>query len=194
MNYISSRIAKNWVEKSIIPEEDYELYHYGLFVLFSDIFLFSFSFILGMIFHIVLSSVVFFIAFFVIRRFAGGFHAKTELHCQIFSLSFLFLSIAAIKYTMLNVNYQILVIINLICTILLPLTSPADTPQKQLSNMEKKKFKKIIAVICIVLLLINGALLYFKIDIVSIPIVIALALETFLVILGRIFNRRLVEN
>ncbi len=194
INNISERIAHKWVQKKIISEEDYELYHYGWFVVLTDLWLFASTLILGIIFNITLPSVFFFVTFFVIRRFAGGYHAKTELQCQIMSLSFLFLSILAMKFLLFNIDDIYLIILNLICVILLPIFSPADTPQKPLSLNERKKFKKIISIISIILLIADFILIYYGIDFIAVPVICAFILETVLVILGRLLNHRLAED
>lgn len=194
INNISELIAKKWVLKNMISENEYELYHYGLFVVLSDLWLFIFTLMMGVIFKIALSSVVFFVIFFVIRRFAGGFHAKTELHCQMISLSFLFLSVLTIKYLFFCISGKYLLVINLVCVIVLNLVSPADTPQKPLTISERKMFKRITGFIGMVFLVINGILSYFKVQFIGAPIVCAFVLETILVIFGRLFNKRLADS
>ncbi len=194
INNISEFITQNWVNKNIISKEDYELYHYGWFVVLSDLWLFAFTLIFGVIFNITLSSIVFFVTFFLIRRFAGGFHAKTELHCQLISLSFLFFCIVAIKYLFINIDNSYLFIIDLICVIVLPLVSPADSPQKPLTLNERKQFKRIVTYIGVILFATNCILLYFKIKFVAVAIICAFVLETILVIFGRLLNHRLAEN
>lgn len=194
INHISEFITKRWVSKNIIPEEDYELYHYGWFVVLSDLWLFAFILIIGIIFKIILPSIIFFITFFIIRRFAGGYHAKTELQCQIISLSFLFLSIITMKYLLFNIDNKYLIILNVISVAVLALASPADTPQKPLSADERKKFKIIISSVGVILLVINCILMYFGITVVAVPIICAFILETVLVIFGRLLNHRLSET
>ncbi len=194
INNISEFITKKWVDKNIISEEDYELYHYGWFVVLSDLWLFAFTLILGVIFKITLSSIVFFVTFFVIRRFAGGYHAKTELQCQLISLSFLFLSIVAIKYLFINMDNRYLLAVDLICVVVLPLASPADTPRKPLSLNERKLFKRITICLGIVALAVNCILLYFNVKFVAAAIICAYVLETVLVIFGRLLNHRLTED
>lgn len=194
INNISESIAKRWVDKNIIPEEDYELYHYGWFVVLSDLWLLAFTLILGVLFNITSSSIVFFVTFFIIRRFAGGYHAKTELHCQIISLSFLFLSVTAIKYLFFNIGNNYLFVIDLICVVVLPLVSPADTPQKPLSLNERKQFKKITGCIGIISFAVNCILLHFNVKFIAVAIICAFVLETILVIFGRLLNHRLIED
>lgn len=191
---LSELIAKDWVKKGTIKAEDYELYHYGWFVVLSDVLLFTFTIMLGVVFHIAFSSIVFFVTFFVIRRFAGGFHSKTELHCQLISLLFLFLSIVIIKYSPEYINNIHLVAIDLICTVLLFLFSPAATPQKPLSRNERKTFKIITGCVSIAFFVIVCILLHFNARMLAIAVECAFVLETALVLLGKILNHRLLEE
>lgn len=193
INRLSERITNRWVSKRLISEEDYELYHYGWFIVLSDLWMLLFTSILGIIFKAFWSSLVFFVTFFIVRRFAGGFHAKTELHCQIISLSFLSISIISIKYLFLNINSIYLFLINLVCIIVLPFISPADTPQKVLSPEERKKFKIITGCISFAFMIINCIMLYYRVQFVSAAIVCAFALETILVAFGRMFNFKLSD-
>lgn len=191
---ISELITNKLIANDIISEGDFELYHYGLFIMMSDALLFIFTLILGIAFGIVLSSFVFFAIFFIIRRFAGGFHAKTELQCQIISLLCMVISLISIKYFFNIVDEKCLLIIQLICTLVLPIISPADTPQKPLSKSEKKKFKKIITFIDYGIFMINFIFIYYKVKIITSPIICAFVLETILVVLGKLFNQHLAEN
>lgn len=194
INKLSESITKNWMEKDVIESEDYELYHYGLFIVLSEVLFLLFTLLVGAIFNITLPSIVFFVTFSIIRRFAGGFHAKTELHCQIISLSFLFFSVVTIKYSSKHINDFNIICGVLICMILLILFSPSDTPQKPLSISERKMFKKITFFVSIIFFVIIFALLEYNIKVYAIAIVCAFLLETVLVILGRMFNNRLVEK
>lgn len=195
IGHISEILAKKWVSKKIISEDDFELYRYGLFVVLSSLELLIFTLLLGILLKIIMPSLVFFAVFFTIRRFAGGLHAKTELHCQIITLLLLFSSIAVIKYFLSNPNidYKYFLILYIVSAILLSLCSPADTPQKPLDFRERIKFKKIIGCLSLAFLLINFILMQFKIDFMYVPIVCAFVLETLLVILGRFFNHRLKD-
>lgn len=195
INDISKKIAQKWISKNIISKEDFELYHYGLFVIITSLELMVFTLILGILFKIIIPSLVFFAVFFTIRRFAGGLHAKTELHCQILTLLLLFFSIAVIKYFLSNPNidYKYFLILYIVSALLLSLCSPADTPQKPLDFRERIKFKKIIGCLSLAFFLINFILMQFKIDFIYVPIVCAFVLETLLVILGRFFNHRLKD-
>ena len=142
MNKISICITTKMLEKEIISNDDFELYHYGLFIILSDTFLCAFCLLSGIVLSIPLQSILFFFSFFVLHRFAGGFHANKELHCQIITLSSFLLCMIGIK----NFNNNLLkpfIIVFVICCFVLIAFSPADTPQKKLIKEEKPKIKRI---------------------------------------------------
>ena len=84
---LSKRIAQYLADKNKIDGDEIDLYHYGLFVMISEFFLMFCSLVIGIIFKIPLQGVIFYLVFFITHRYAGGFHAKTEFHCQAVTLS-----------------------------------------------------------------------------------------------------------
>ena len=103
VNKLSIYVTNILVDKGKIIKEDYELYHYGLFILISEILLFMYCLLVGAVFKNILPSILFYMFFSLVHRFSGGFHAKTELHCLIITLSFFLISIILIKLsTQLN--------------------------------------------------------------------------------------------
>lgn len=194
INKLSAYLANTLIKKKIIEQEDFELYHYGLFVTITEAWLLLFCISVGIIFNVILQSIVFFVIFFLVHRFAGGFHAKKEWQCQIITLSLFFLCIAGIKYeTDINMIYMIAVYI-VGCVVIIAL-SPADTPQKPLSKAEKVKFKKITAVIVLIcsviaaLFLLNSKTVSFAYAIIN-----GMIVQTVLVVIGRLFNYKLLSE
>lgn len=190
---LSEKLTEYLYNNNTISKDDVELYNYGLFIVISEILLFVYCLIVGAILKIALPSLLFCSIFFLVHRFAGGFHAKTELHCLIITLSFFLISIVLIKLST-QLNHIILISIYVCCSIILIILSPADTPQKPLSNKEKTLFKKItslIVVLCIVLVLILNIK---KISLYANAIIVAVVLQSVSVVCGRLFNKKLLTN
>ncbi len=186
-------ITQLLIESNIVDNKDFDLYNYGLFIFISETFLFIYCLIVGAILKIALPSLLFCSMFFLVHRFAGGFHAKTELHCLIITLSFFLISIVLIKLGT-QLNCIILISIYVCCSIILILLSPADTPQKPLSNKEKFLFKKITSLILVVGFIVIVTLYIKNICLYANAIVIAVFLQTLSIICGRLFNKRLLTN
>lgn len=192
---LSHKLAVSLHKKQVIEdEEDIELYHYGFFVLISEaLFILSCIFV-GVLLGMFLQSVIFCATFFVLRRFAGGYHAKTELKCQIVSILIFLISMFLIYISIKYQVYILCIFTQFVCSILLIIFSPADTPQKQLNASEKMKFKKITFVIVNILCVISTILYCVDLPTFFIPISCAILTETIMVILGRLLNHRLAES
>lgn len=189
INNLSKKITKELVKRNILSQDDFELYHYGFFIALSDLWLLTFTIIVGILLKAIVLSLVFFFSFFLIRRFAGGFHAKTEWQCQIYSLSSLLLSLICAKYLLINLSGKHLLMLCLAGVIITTLLSPVDTYEKELSQNERKKFKSITFCIGGALLLLNYILFNFKIQIACTGITTAYLLESILLIFGKLFNK-----
>ena len=80
---LSNRITQKLLKRNVIPEEDQELYAYGLFMIISYTAFFMIAIVFGVILNITFSSIIFFISFCLIRNYAGGIHANSEIKCSI---------------------------------------------------------------------------------------------------------------
>lgn len=191
---LAEKTAKNMVEKKLIEDDDFELYHYGLFIVMTDVFLLVVSILMGLVLKTLLSSIVFLVVFMLSRRYAGGMHVKTEACCLTLTLSFLLLSNIAIKLSLDNESALLCLILQSICTVILVTVSPVTTPQKELEESEKIMFKKLICIISVLLLISSFVLIYFHIYKIAFAITYAIVLEALLAVLGRLFNHRLKEE
>ena len=78
INKISQYFTKKLLVNGAISKEEQELYIYGFFMLLSQLMYFILAFIFGLIFNCIIESIIFYIGFQFIRRYAGGYHAATE--------------------------------------------------------------------------------------------------------------------
>lgn len=191
---LSRQIAQYLADKNKIDSDELDLYHYGLFVIISEISLMFCSLVFGIVFSIPLQGVIFYIVFFISHRYAGGFHAKTEIACRTVTLSSFFIGIACVKI-FANANFALFLAIPLACLAIMAFLCPADTPQKVLTKNEKIRFKKITVALIAAVTALNALL--FKIGVSSSyigAISFAVLLETISVVFGRIFNGRLRDD
>lgn len=128
---------------SVISSEEKELYAYGFYILFSYSFYFIFAALLGVIFHLLAESILFFLLFSLIRSYAGGVHASKEASCMICtSLSFL-ASVVAIRLGIFFAQPAAAFIVLAVASVSILAFAPLDTPEKRLNRAEKKHFQKI---------------------------------------------------
>lgn len=189
----SAKIVDKLIEKDIIGLDDYELYHYGFFIIISECFLAIFCMLIGMIFGIFIQSILFYITFFAFHRFAGGFHAKTEFKCQAITLSSFSLCLLGIRFVNIADN-RFLIIAFVITCIAMILLSPADTPEKILTKEEKRKFKIYTMILSCVFLLIATVLYICQNSDLICAVFFGALLELISVVFGRLLNHKSIAE
>lgn len=186
INNLSALLTDKLLAKGSITEDERELYIYGFFMLLSHIMYFVLACIFGILFKCFIESIIFYIAFQFIRRYAGGYHAATETRCEILSTISIFASIGIIKLSKIYDFKNTLLIITLISMVIIFILCPLDTPEKPLTDKEYKYFRKISWIILLVIFTTIIVSYFFKFNLLFIPCCISLILESILLIAGKI--------
>lgn len=158
---LSSGIVKVLIRQSVVDKENEELYDYGFFILLSQILYFIIALLIGILLNVIPHSIIFYIAFSFVRRYAGGYHASTEIRCEISTAISIIACISIIKLSQFYDFNIILLIISAISAICIFVLCPLDTPEKPLSEKEFKYFRKIswlILLIITILIIISYVL------------------------------------
>lgn len=186
INNLSALLTDKLLAKGSITEDERELYIYGFFMLLSHIMYFVLACIFGILFKCFIESIIFYIAFQFIRRYAGGYHAATETRCEILSTLSIIASIGIIKLSKIYDFKTTLLIITLISVVIIFILCPLDTPEKPLTEKEFKYFRKISWIILLVISIAIIVSYFFKFDLLFAPCCISLILESILIIAGKI--------
>ena len=123
----------------IISEKESTIYQFGIERVLMDIVTDISIIIIGFFMHQILACLIFFIAFKILRSYAGGYHAKTQAHCYILSMGIVILALSAIPY--IPTNMEILSIIIICATITICLFAPVEAQNKPLDEVEKKVYR-----------------------------------------------------
>lgn len=128
--------------------DNFDLYVYGVYIVLSSSLHIATIIVLGLFFNLLVESLVFYFSFIAIRKFAGGYHAKTPTRCYLFSVISSIIMLCLIKYvnSVGNIFTYLLIIFELLCVVLIILMSPLDTENNPLNSYEKKWYK-ILAVL-----------------------------------------------
>jgi len=189
ISYLSNKLASYLVKANCIVDEEFSLYAYGLFLLIANVIFIIILFIFGAIFHCIIENLVFYISFRAIRSFAGGYHADTEMRCEILTTLSFFITTLAI-FLSEQQNVQIIVLIFAIIAIpIIAVFSPLDTPAKPLDDDEKKKYRKISLVILSAITFIIIISTIIRIKLLIVPCCLSLILESILLVAGVIKGR-----
>lgn len=186
INNLSAQLTNRLISKGTISENEQELYCYGFFMLLSQLLYFILAAVFGLILGCFFESVIFYIAFQFIRRYAGGYHAKTETRCEIMSALSITACIVVIRMsTTYNFNIVILCLAA-VATIFIAVLSPLDTPEKPLSEKEFRYFRKISWIILFVLTTAIVISYFVGFSVVFVSCSMSLILESILLIAGKI--------
>lgn len=186
INNLSTRLTDKLLSKGSITEDERELYIYGLFMLISQLMYLVLACIFGLLFECFFESIIFYVAFQFIRRYAGGYHATTETRCEILSTLSIVASIGIIKLSKIYDFKTILLFITVASMVLIFYFCPLDTPEKPLSEKEFKYFRKISWIILLVISSIIIVSYFFKFNILFTPCCVSLILESILLVAGKI--------
>ena len=189
---IASKVVGKLIDDSVVAATEQELYVYGFFILISQILYFTLTMIFGVLLGIVLESVIFYVAFQFIRRYAGGFHASSEMKCTLITTISIFLCLLCTKICEINNIQMPILVLTIIAAVSIFVFCPLDTPEKPLTKEECKYFRKISWVILLLIMLTICIGWYFKLEFLIYPCCMGLILESILLVLGKI--KRLVKN
>ena len=159
---ISSKVARILCEDEK-HTDNYELYEYAIYIILSSAFHMATVIVLGLVFILLTESLVFYLSFIVIRKFAGGYHAKTPVRCYLFSFASNIIILCLVKWlSSINTLFIfIFIIFELLCVVLILLISPLDTENNPLTGQEKKMYRMLTSIITILIFIISS-LCFFK--------------------------------
>ena len=183
---LSARITDKLTDNGTIDKKDSDLYVYGFFILFTHIAYLLLTCIFGLLTKCFLESIIFYIAFQFIRRYAGGYHAKTETRCEIFSGLSILCCIVLIKFSKMYDIETVLFGISLVCAVIIFIFCPLDTPEKPLTDKEHKYFRKVSLIILSLIIVAIIVSFVFKFNIVFAPCCASVILEGILIGAGQI--------
>ena len=190
---ITSGVVEKLTDSTTISDTEKELYLYGFFILISQILYFIITIIMGILLDIVSLSIVFYISFQFIRRYAGGIHASSELKCEIISTTSIFISLLCVKSNvMFNIQIPTL-ILTLFASIVIFILCPLDTPEKPLTKEELRYFRKISLIVLAIMVSIIIISIVIKLTI-AYPICFSILLESVFLVAGKIKREHSNKN
>lgn len=198
MDKLSTKVADFFVQNKVIEEEEYDICRYGLEIMLGsarDIILLVF---LGIFFRRMLETGIYLAVFCSLRRYTGGYHARTRLGCRMATLAGYLLFIIEIKLfvskmVMFDSTPVVMGIIYIICLGVIYYTAPIEHCNKALTEMKKRKNRQ--GALREMFLLGGGIVfLYSNLPEVSFAILVTLIEVALLMIIGRRENGRRKEN
>lgn len=162
-------------------------------MLLSQLVFFIIACIFGFVLNCIIESIIFYIAFQFIRKYAGGYHAATETRCEILSTLSILACIVVIRLSKTYDFQTVLLIISAVSSVCIFVFCPLDTPEKPLSKKEFKYFRKVSWVILLVISINIIVSYFFKFQMVLVPCCLSLILESVLLVAGKIKKMKISD-
>ena len=136
MEMISTFLIKKFIQRGIVEPAKQDIYKTGLELIIADIINILLILTLGFITKSFIYACIYLIMFWTVRRFSGGFHAKTYAVCRIVFIGtyISMICISAVLHRWLLVSG----VCNLIAFATMYLFAPIPHPNKELNSKEKK--------------------------------------------------------
>jgi len=177
------KYVNNLVNKNIIEPGTQEIYTYGIRQGILIIVNIATVVGVGLVLGLLAESIVFLVTYMLIRTYAGGYHAKSQLGCYIFSTVAVTVILLGIKH--ITYSCFIYLIATLISATVIYVLSPIENINKPLSQKEKilygKKSRKLVGIFTAVSLI----MWFMEVKSIAKSIVMAMLLVGMLMIIEK---------
>lgn len=171
---LSKRMASFFVRNEVIKSEDEEVYEYGLQLLLSTVFNGIIALILAIISGTILQCICYLAVFVLLRKSAGGFHAKTHFGCCCILAVVLSLFIMFIKFVP-NEAYGIVATIAVAFSVVIILIfAPLEHENKPISDRDKNRLRKISVIYAVLFTILVFVLFIAKLKMIMICVALGM--------------------
>ena len=181
---IAERIVGKLIAASAVEEVDRELYIYGFFLLITRFYFFLVTIAFGFFLRIPCESVVFYIVFILLRSYAGGVHAKTEMACTVWTTLAMGTATAFIK--ILEYTNTKVPVCFLLCNICILTFSPLDSGEKPLDIEDRRRYQKICVLLLLIFDMVALVANYLTFPVLYYPVICGICLEAVLLSIGKL--------
>lgn len=183
---IAEKITIHLESNNAFKSEDRAIYQYGVQQGLSIMLNLSTTLLLGIVTGMIWESIIFLAAYMLLRRYAGGFHAKTPARCYIYSSVMVLLALLGIKYMYNSILISICMFI--VGSLIIFLFSPIEDKNKPLDAAEQLVYQKRTRFYLIVEVVLDIAMMCLGFKVLYEPISISLFCLGILVALGKVKN------
>jgi accessory gene regulator B len=184
---LTERITDILVNNEIIIAENRNLYAYGLQQGLLMIFNIATILGIGIMLNMVWESIIFLLTFVPLRSNAGGYHAKTQLRCYLYSVAMITATLVGIK--IVPWTGVICLSLTVVAGTIIFFLAPVEAVNKPLGQVEKAVYKKRTRVSLVLFVFLVLLFCYIGQLVISICIMLGLVVVSIMVVLGRMSNR-----
>ncbi len=183
-NLIAKKVTCRLVATNTIKIEDEEIYIYGLEQFLERLLEWLMIILMGLMVNKVLQTIIFLISFTSLRKYAGGYHAKTKMRCYILTVCVNIIVLCIMKYIKVNIWMCISTLV-VSCVVIFWL-APIGAENKPLEQDEIMTYgMRTRGIMCIQVMMII-ILIMFKKYSIAMCIGLAMSIVTFSLVAGKV--------
>lgn len=183
------KVADWLVFNGNIKAEEKDIYMYGLQQGTIIILNIITTIIIGSLFGMVRQSILFMVAYLPLRSFAGGYHARTQARCYLYSMILTAAVLVVIRFTTM-INFIIIGSV-VIASIIILLLAPVEDDNKHLDQVEVKVYKKLVIIILTCELCAMTLLYVLNYYIIALCIIVSIITLAIMLVFGEIVNLKI---
>lgn len=183
-----AKLFSEWLVKNeIVEKNNRELYEYGFWQ--GSVLLFNLLTIalVGIILEMLWQSVIFTIAYGSLRPLAGGFHARTQSKCYIYSVLMLIITLKLLCWNQWDIPSCMIVLIT--SDIIIFKLAPVEDENKPLDDLEVAVYQHRSRIVCGTLTIISLFFLLINRIEISNCIMMSVMVVAVMLVLGKVRNR-----
>ena len=190
VSLLSDKLAQKLVDYGVVSSDDLDTYQFGIQGLIVKTIHIITYLIIGLLFHQVFEVIIFTFAYVSLRKYAGGYHADTQVRCYLLSC---LLILTAMSFIHLMVNCSFIVIVTIVLLLFsspfIFLLSLVEDQNKPLDDVETQRYRNISRIILLIEIII--AILFLLLGLRRISFIVSLGLDmlAFMLVAGKAKNR-----
>jgi accessory gene regulator B len=180
------KLTDGFVENGIVCVQDRELYEYGLrqgLIMLCHLIT---TVVLGLLFGMVVQSILFLAFYIPLRIFAGGFHTRSQLHCYFLTIVMTVAVLSLIR--LISWTTPLCFGVSAISAVVIGILAPVEDSNKPLDEMEVKVYRQKAYIILGLEVCILSAFLFLQWQAAAVPVCMALCMLSGMLIIGKIAN------
>ena len=162
IDQLSMSIARFFVSKKLIPENELDSYAYGYQVILISIINWSSILIIAILTHSLIDTLFYMLPIVILRRHTGGYHARSYAQCYILSISFYLIVLLLTRFIPAAAVYAIAPVISVITYISILKYAPIEHANNPQSRKRMITHRKYCVVLSSLFLILTIALLFAK--------------------------------
>lgn len=137
METVSEMLVKKMTDRGVIVPEKREVYKTGIMLLLADMINFALVLLIGILCGALYESALYLLMMWTVRRFSGGYHAKTYGRCRAVTVGTYILVL--ISENLISDNFAVIALVcNAFAIVTVFVFSPVRHPNRELTEKERK--------------------------------------------------------